>query len=159
MAGRSKLKNGALVAVGSSDAFDRLRKAGIECGVDPRAMEQLVLRLQGRPLSAKGRLKLDDQELLAPIDDRLARALQNLDDFSLGQSSGRDLAVSIGVLIDKRKALKPEEGAFQRFQDMRSMDEVLEALCKEMIRRGKLIEVAPAPAAEPAENAGNGSVP
>ena len=109
MAGKSKSKkNVALVVAPSPGAFERLREAGVECGIDLRAMEQLVVRLQGRPPSAAGRLKLDDAELLSLIDDKLARAFQNLDDFYLGQSSARDLSVTIGVLTDKRKMLRPE---------------------------------------------------
>ncbi len=118
------------------------------------------MRLEGRPLSPEGRLKLDDAELLSLIDDKLARAFQNLDDFALGSSNARDLATNIGILIDKRKMLRPgDDSPVRRFQDMRKLDDVLEALCKEMIRRGMLVEVAPAASAEPAENAGNRDLP
>ena len=136
--------SGVLAVQPDTDAFERLKQAGIECGVDPRAMEQLVVRLQGRPPSADGRLKLDDVELLSLIDDGIARAFQNLDDFSLGQSSARDLSVTIGVLTDKRKALQPEDSSpILRYQEVREMDEVLLMLVEEMKRRGELIEVAP----------------
>ena len=136
--------SGVLAVQPTTDAFERLKQAGIECGVDPRAMEQLVVRLQGRPPSADGRLKLDDTELLALIDDGIARAFQNLDDFSLGQSSARDLSVTIGVLTDKRKSLQPEDGGpVQKYQDIKKMDEVLLMLVEEMKRRGKLIEIVP----------------
>ncbi len=140
---KSKI-SGVLAVQPTTDAFERLKQAGIECGVDPRAMEQLVVRLQGRPPSADGRLKLDDTELLALIDDGIARAFQNLDDFSLGQSSARDLSVTIGVLTDKRKSLQPEDGGpVQKYQDIKKMDEVLLILVEEMKRRGELVEVAP----------------
>ena len=160
MAGRSKSKkNVALVVAPSPGAFERLREAGVECGIDPRAMEQLVVRLQGRPPSAEGRLKLDDAELLSLIDDKLARAFQNLDDFSLGQSSARDLSVTIGVLTDKRRLLRPEnDGPYQPYKEMKKLDDVLEALCKEMKRRGLLYEVTP-PATAAVANAGTGGVP
>ena len=140
---KSKI-SGVLAVQPTTDAFERLKRAGIECGVDPRAMEQLVVRLQGRPPSADGRLKLDDVELLSLIDDGIARAFQNLDDFSLGQSSARDLSVTIGVLTDKRKSLQPEDGGpVQKYQDIKKMDEVLLILVEEMKRRGELVEVAP----------------
>ena len=145
------------MAAPSPEAFERLLAAGIECGIDPRAMEQLVVRLQGRPPSAEGRLKLDDAELLSLIDDKLARAFQNLDDFSLGQSSARDLSVTIGVLTDKRKALKPEDGPVQRFRDMKKIDEVLKALHAEAVRRGWLDDKGMT-AAAPVANAGNGGM-
>lgn len=145
---KSKI-SGVLAVQPTTDAFERLKRAGIECGVDPRAMEQLVVRLQGRPPSADGRLKLDDTELLALIDDGIARAFQNLDDFSLGQSSARDLSVTIGVLTDKRKTLQPEDaGPVQRYQEARKMDEVLKMLAVEACRRGLLVEVAPEKANE-----------
>ena len=131
--------SGALTVQPPTEAFERLKLAGIECGVDPRAMEQLVVRLQGRPPSADGRLKLDDTELLALIDDGIARAFQNLDDFSLGQSSARDLSVTIGVLTDKRKSLQPEDGGpVQSYQDIKKMDEMALILHAECVRRGLL---------------------
>ena len=141
--GKAKKKtSGVLTVQPPTEAFERLKLAGIECGVDPRAMEQLVVRLQGRPPSADGRLKLDDTELLALIDDGIARAFQNLDDFSLGQSSARDLSVTIGVLTDKRKSLQPEDGGpVQRYQDIKKVNEVGRLLVEEMKRQGELIDV------------------
>lgn len=134
--------SGVLAVQPTTDAFERLKQAGIECGVDQRAMEQLVVRLQGRPPSADGRLKLDDTELLALIDDGIARAFQNLDDFSLGQSSARDLSVTIGVLTDKRKSLQPEDGGpVQNYKDIKKLDEVGRLLVEEMKRRGELTDV------------------
>ena len=136
--------SGALTVQPPTEAFERLKLAGIECGVDPRAMEQLVVRLQGRPPSADGRLKLDDKELLAMIDDGIARAFQNLDDFSLGQSSARDLSVTIGVLTDKRKSLQPEDGGpVQKYQDIKKMDEMALILHAECVRRGLLEDATP----------------
>ncbi len=159
MAGRPKSRakaNGALAVQPSAAAFKRLEQAGIECGIDPRAMEQLVVRLQGRPPSTEGRLKLDDQELLSLIDDKLARAFQNLDDFSLGQSSARDLSVTIGVLTDKRKALKPEGRPIQTYKDYQRIDEVLKALHAEAVRSGWLDDKGLTP--EGAALDANGSV-
>ena len=159
MAGRPKLRakrSRSLAAAPSPDAFERLEQAGIECGVDPLAMEQLVVRLQGRPPSAKGRLKLDDAELISLIDDKLARAFQNLDDFSLGQSSARDLSVTIGVLTDKRKALKPEGRPIQTYKDYQRMEEVLKALHAEAVRNGWLDDKGLTP--EGAALDANGSV-
>ena len=136
--------SGVLAVQPTADAFERLKLAGVECGVDERAMQQLVVRLQGRPPSADGRLKLDDTELLALIDDGIARAFQNLDDFSLGQSSARDLSVTIGVLTDKRKSLQPEDGGpVQSYLEREDIDEAILIMAEEIKRRGKLAEVVP----------------
>ncbi len=167
MAGRPKSRamarakaSGTLAVQPSAAAFKRLEQAGIECGVDPLAMEQLVMRLQGRPKSAEGRLKLDDQELLSLIDDKLARAFQNLDDFSLGQSSARDLSVTIGVLTDKRRQLKPEGGPITTYKDYQKTVEVLKGLHAEAVRNGWLDnDGLTAEGAALDANTGNGSLP
>ena len=136
------MKNSTPVVQPTAEAFERLKHAGIECGIDPRAMKQLVVRLQVRP-PAKGRLKLDDQELLALIDDRLARAFAFLDDFTLGQASARDLTVNIGILTDKRQLLRGEPTVITRLEDVKKLDELGAMLEAEMRRRGKIIDVTP----------------
>ena len=152
MAGRSKSKT--LAVRPSAEAFKKLKAAGVACGVDARSMEGLVARLRGRSLSAKvGRLKLDDKELLALVDDALARAFQFLDDFALGQATARDVAVTIGVLTDKRRLLREEPTSIMKHQDMRKLDEFLEEVSKELKRRGdgpEVIDVTPAPEVAPA---------
>ena len=143
------MKNSTPVVQPTAEAFERLKHAGIECGIDPRAMKQLVVRLQVRP-PAKGRLKLDDKELLALIDDRLARAFAFLDDFTLGQASARDLTVNIGILTDKRQLLRGEPTVITRPEDVKKLDEVGRLLLAEMERRGELIDITPeAKGAEP----------
>ena len=101
MAGRPKSrarKNRALAAAAAAplpDALERFKQAGVECGFDTRAMERFAARLRKRPRSANGRLKLDDRELLALIDDRLVIALECLDDVVLGEANARELVDKI----------------------------------------------------------------
>ncbi len=165
MAGRPKSRakrSRALTAAPSPDALERFKKAGVECGFDARAMERFLARLQGSSLSTGGRLKLDDKELLALVDDGIARAFQVLDDFALGEASARDVATIIGILTDKRQILKGEPTAILRYEDMRKLDEFLEDVSKELKRRGEgpdVIDVTPNPAATPVENPGNGNAP
>ena len=154
MAGRKKSKSRALAVRPSAAEFEKFKAAGIAIGVDARSMERTVARLQGRSLSAKGgRLKLSDKELLALVDDALARAFQFLDDFALGQATARDVAVTIGVLTDKRRLLREEPTAIMKHQDMRKLDEFLEKVSEELKRRGdgpEVIDVTPAPEVAPA---------
>ena len=138
---------------------ERFHDLGVEMGIDPRAMKQLVTRLEGRPVSVRGRLKLDDVELLSLIDEKLANAFFYLDDFALGQSSARDLSVTIGVLTDKRRLLKPEnDDRYRPQEDMKALDAMLKMLHAEAVRRG-MTDDFKAPLAAPAENPGNGSAP
>ena len=158
MAGRSKTrarKNRALAAVPSPDALERFKQAGVELGFDACAMERFLARLQGSSLSTGGRLKLDDKELLALVDDGIARAFQVLDDFALGQASARDVATIIGILTDKRRLLREEPTVITRYEDMGKLDEFLEQVSKELKRRGdgpEVIDVTPTPDAAPVAN-------
>ncbi len=98
--------------------------------------------------------------MISLIDDKLARAFQNLDDSSLGQSSARDLSVTIGVLTDKRRQLKPEGGPVQTYKDYLKMDAVLKELHAEAVRSGWLDNDGLTPkGAALAANTGNGSAP
>ena len=163
MAGRSKskAKSKALAAKPSAEALERFKKAGIACGYDPDTMERLAARCQGRPPSAKGRVKLTDPELVAAIDAQLVRVFEYFDDHTLAQMSGRDLLVGAGILIDKRQVLRGEPTAITKFLDMRNMNEVMEMFRKEAARRERLapVEVTPEPATAPVANGGNEGVP
>ena len=110
-------------------------------------------------MSTRGRLKLDDKELLALVDDGIARAFQVLDDFALGQATARDVATIIGILTDKRRLLRDQPTAITKFEDMRKLDDFLEQVSKELMRRGELVDVTPTPVAAPIANAGNGGAP
>ncbi len=161
MAGHPKTrarKARELAVQASPEDFENFKAAGIKCGFDLDTMERLVARCQGEPLSAKGRVKLDDVELLAVIDDRLSRVLAYLDDHTLSKMDGRNLMVAAGILIDKRQLLGNKPTAITQYSDLRKLDEVIEDAMAELKRRGKLIDVTPG-TAEPVANPGNGSLP
>ena len=157
MAGRKKSKsNRALVVAPSAEALERFKAAGVAIGYDLDTMERLAARCQGTPPSARGRVRLDDVELLSVIDDRLARVFEYFDDHVLGKMDGRNLMVAAGILTDKRQLLRGEPTAITKFLDMRNMDEVMEMFRKEAARRARLapVDVTP-PAAAPVANGGN----
>ena len=157
---RAKAKSKALAAKPSAAALERFKKAGVAIGYDPDTMERMAARCQGRPLSAKGRVKFTDPELVAAIEARLADVIEYFDDQTLAKMGGRDLMVALGILIDKRQLLRGEPTAITKFLDMRNMAEVMEMFRKEAARRERLapIEVTP-PAAAPVANGGNEGVP
>ncbi len=147
MAGRPKTrarKAREIAVQASPEDFEKFKAAGIKCGFDSDTMERLVARCQGEPPSVKGRVKLDDVELLAVIDDRLSRVLAYLDDHTLSKMDGRNLMVAAGILIDKRQLLNDKPTAITQYSDLRKLDEVMEEVSKELERRGKLIDVTPA---------------
>ncbi len=79
MAGRPKTrarKARELAVQAAPEDFENFKAAGIKCGFDSDTMERLAARCQGEAPSAKDRVKLDDVELLAVIDDRLSRVFE-----------------------------------------------------------------------------------
>ena len=161
MAGRPKTrarKARELAAAASPEDFAKFKAAGILCGLDSDTMERLIARFQGGLLSAKGRVKLDDVELLAIIDDRLSQVFAYLDDHTLSKMDGRNLMVSAGILIDKRQLLNDKPTAITQYSDMKKLDDVIEEALAELKRRGKMIDVTPG-TAEPVVNPGNSGLP
>ncbi len=162
MAGRPKTrarKARELAVQASPEDFEKFKAAGIKCGFDSDTMERLIARCQGAVPSAKDRVKLDDVELLAVIDDRLARVFEYLDHHTLSKMDGRNLMVAAGILIDKRQLLNDKPTAITQYSDLRKLDDVMEQVSAELKRRGKLIDVTPTPATAPVESAGNGRLP
>ncbi len=163
MAGRPKSrakKNRELAVQPSPEDLERFKAAGIACGYDASVMDRLVARCQGEPPSAKGRVKLDDVELLAVIDDRLSQVFECLDHHTLSKMDGRNLMVAAGILIDKRQLLEGKPTAITQYSDLKKLDEVMAEALAELKRRGvDVIDVTPTPATAPVESAGNGSAP
>ncbi len=162
MAGRPKTrarKARELAVQASPEDFENFKAAGIKCGFDSDTMERLVARCQGEPPSAKGRVKLDDVELLAVIDDRLSRVFEYLDHHTLSKMDGRNLMVAAGILIDKRQLLNDRPTAITQYSDLAKLDEVMADAMAELKRRGKMIDVTPGTATAPVESAGNGRLP
>ncbi len=126
MAGRPKSrakKNRELAVQPTPEDLERFKTAGIACGYDASVMDRLVARCQGRPPSARGRVRLDDVELLAMIEDRLEWVLDYLDHHALAKMKGEKLMIAAGILIDKRQILRGEPTAITQFQDFRKLDE------------------------------------
>ncbi len=125
-------------------------------------MDRLAAQCQGKPPSARGRVRLDDVELLAMIEDRLEWVLDYLDHHALAKMKGEKLMIAAGILIDKRQLLKGEPTQITKYEDMRKLDEFLESVSKELKARGEgpdVIDVTPGPAAAPIANTGNGTAP
>ncbi len=162
MAGQPKTrakKNRALAVQPSPEDIERFKAAGIACGYDASVMDRLAARCQGGLPSSRGRVRLDDKELVAVIDDRLALVLDYFDHHALAKMSGEKLMIAAGILIDKRQILRGEPTAITTFQDMRKLDEFLEDVSKELKRREaageapEVIDVTPG-AAAPVANGG-----
>ncbi len=128
----------------ATEPFMSIAAAAEITGFPRTTLNQILKRLKARhaPLNAALR-EAKDKQLAALLEDRTLRALHYLDDFVLAGASARDLAVTTGVLIDKRQLLKDQPTHIMKIEDFRKLDQQLKIYYDEMQRRGMLVDVTP----------------
>ena len=130
----------AIAIDAATDPFVSIRKAAKESGLPRSTIQQLIKRLKARYRPLNDELKtFKKKELGAMIDDCLYRALHYLDDYVLAGAGARDLAVIAGVMFDKRQLLHNQPTQITSMAEMKTHNELMIALTKEMKSRG-LIE-------------------
>ena len=124
-----------------TDPFSSLRAAAKECGFPRSTMQQLERRMKARykPLDEALR-EVKERELLQLLEDRASRALQYLDDFVMAGASAKDLAITAGVLIDKRQLLLGQPTQILSNTDRKDLEDLMPRLYAEAKRRGITIE-------------------
>jgi hypothetical protein len=91
----------------------------------------------------EGVQRLETRDLLLQLDDKIARTLHYLDDFALSQSSAKDLAIVMGILIEKRQLLKGEPTQIISTEDRSKLINIMPLLIVEAKRRGLTIDMNP----------------
>lgn len=88
--------------------------------------------------------ELDNKRLGRLNDTAILLLFSFLDPFAASQMSGKDLAASIGTLMNHRQLLRGEPTSILRTEDRRKLDELLPAMLAEARRRGhEMIDVTP----------------
>ena len=124
-----------------TDPFATIKAAAKAAGLPEAATRALLKRFKLRygPLDEEiRRYKTDD--LIGVLEDRLAKALHYLDDYTLSTASASALSVTSGILIDKIQLLKGLPTARVSHEDSRNMNELIGELIKEGKRRGLELE-------------------
>lgn len=128
-----------------TDRLHTIKDIAESCGLPESTTKQLLARLETRwqPLSAELQ-RVKTQDLVGLLEDRAWRALQYLDDYALAGASAKDLAITIGVLIEKRQLLRGEPTQIMTSSDRQSLNDLLPLVMREAQRRGYTIDVNPA---------------
>lgn len=87
--------------------------------------------------------RVKDGEILELLRDRTGRALGYLDDYSLSSASAKDLAITIGILIEKTQLLEGKPTQILSVEERRHINDLLPAVIQEAKRRGHIIDVSP----------------
>lgn len=135
------------VALG--DKFFKVSELAHALGLKPATVQALVDRLQRRyqPVVAEIR-KVTTGDILALAEERLQMALEYMTDVKLAEASGRDLAVIVGILTEKRALLRGEPTQIVSNADRANLMELLPELLKEAQRRGMVVDLNPSEYAE-----------
>ena len=119
------------------EAFKEAAKA---LGLNQKVTNALVKRVEHPVNSTK---KYSPKELLEQIDLKIALGLDYMDDLTFAASSLKELAVSLGILIEKRQLLQGQPTQIMSIEERKELDELIPALYEECKRRGLTIEATP----------------
>lgn len=116
---------------------------GRRCGMSKQASHLIVKRLQTRYLPVLKEVeKVTTKTLLGKMDVALPLLLDKMGDEELINNSAlREIAVSVGVLVEKRQLLLGEPTQIMTVEERRSMKELTPALIDEMKKRSLTVDV------------------
>lgn len=97
------------------------------------------LRVQGGAFKETVQ-KLGRRELVEKLDEKVALGLAYMDDFALSGMDGKDLAIMIGILIEKKQLLEGRPTQILSFEERKHLGELLPAYVREAQRRGITID-------------------
>lgn len=127
----------AAVLVDDADPFSTMAEVCENFGLkDTQARDLLTyIRAKYQPISQELN-KVKVGELVDLVEDRAKRLLLHLSDEKMAASNARDLAVSFGIMVDKRQLLRGEPTMIIGMEERMKLNEVVPELIKELKRRG-----------------------
>lgn len=127
-----------------SDPFTKLKDVAEECGFPESTIKALVRRLETKYQPVKKELgAIKTPQLLSLIEEKIGMALEHMDDVTFANAELRDLAVTFGILAEKRQLLRGEPTQILSVNERTHMNELLPLIVKEASRRGMTIDATP----------------
>ncbi len=123
-----------------SDAFKTIKAAAEASGLDEKVVAKMlaVVRKDHLPVLTELRT-VRTGTLVGKLDDIADRALEHFSDDKLEAAGIKDLAIAVGIILDKRQLLKGEPTHILSAYERQEMTELMPMLVKEMGRRGMKI--------------------
>jgi len=126
-----------------ADAPDMTIKDIMEKTHAPRRMVSRILKevTTKYPTVVHEVEKLSNRGIIDALNEKIKMAFQYLDDEAFDKMTGNQIAVALGIMIDKRQLLSGEPTAILSVQERSNLNELMPALLNEANRRqGILIE-------------------
>ncbi len=130
------------VLLEGSKPFQSFIQAAEELGLKTETTRRLVqrLRAQYQPVLSELR-KFQKDQFLELLEDRAHRALEYMDDYNLAKANAKDLAIIVGILMEKRQLLRGEPTQILSIEERAGMSELIPRLLQEAERRGLKVGV------------------
>ena len=130
------------VLLEGSKPFVSFIAAAKELGLKTSVTQRLVqrLRAQYQPVLSELR-KFQKDEFLGLLEDRAHRALEYMDDYTLANANAKDLAIIVGILMEKRQLLRGEPTQILSIEERAGMSDLIPKLLREAERRGLSVGV------------------
>ena len=124
-----------------SEPFSRFMQLGEELGLSKDVLRRVVQRIKARYQPVLSELHdVKAGEMLKLLDDRAHRALLYMDDSVMAAASGKDLAIMVGVLVDKAQLLRGQPTAILSTEERMSLRDLMPEMVREIRRRGLVID-------------------
>lgn len=118
-----------------------LRKTLEAAGLKGAVVERMLLRARSQYQPAHQELRrVKTKEFQELLDDRIYKALMYLDDYSLAASSAKDIAIIVGIFLEKRQLLRGEPTHILSIEERGQLNSLVPMLIKEASRRGLVFE-------------------
>ena len=128
-----------------SAPVEQILEACRDVGLSRDVAMGLVNRMAARQAGFKHSLKsLDVKHIITSINEKIALTLHYLDEFGISTAKPRDLAIILGILIDKRQLLLGEPTQILSMQERKHVNDLIPALLQEAEARGMTIDLSPA---------------
>jgi hypothetical protein len=127
-------------------------------GLSPAILDRLAARVaarNGENIDTNLRA-ITTEKIKTLVDDKIARVFDWLDDAAMAMSSGKELTIMGGVLLDKRAMLAQEPPQPLSAGERARLPELLERAQRELARRAaaaKLVDQVPTAGTQPSDSA------
>ncbi len=126
----------------SEDPEQNIQALARRCGIPGEAAKHIVKRLRSRYMPVVAEVqKVSTKSILAQMDEALPLLLAKMKDTDLINNSAlREIAVAVGVLVEKRQLLRGEPTQIMTLEERKSMKELTPALISEMEKRSLTVD-------------------
>lgn len=137
-------ENTAAALEALSDPFAKLKDAAEACGFPQVTIQALVRRMETKYKPVGDEITaLKTPALLSLIEEKIGMCLEHMDDYTFANAELRDLAVTFGILAEKRQLLRGEPTQILSVNERTHMNDLLPMIVKEATRRGMTIDATP----------------